>query len=1670
MRKIFLLLVLAALSQQSKSQDNCAGAVSLCANSLITRTTVGATTNGTDPAIACGDNTVNNSVWFTVLAFNNGNCTVTVTNIDNTPGLEMAVYTGSCGSLSPLGPCASGTGSTGRTMSFNFATVAGTTYYIMVDGTGGNQESFDIIATTPDDAIIARPDANFNTNPSSGCVPINVLAQNTTVLHGGSNITYEWRINAGPYIPASGADTTIAFSTTGTHTLTLRVCNTQCGCKTITQDIIVQDLYPSIVYSPPISCIGTDLTFTGSASVQPDPPYVDPAITSWNWNFGDPGSGAANTASGQIVNHTFNGTATSYTVTLVVQGTCGPDTTQTTVNLRPRPAVDPGPAQVICEGTSATLSAVTLNLVNPITYSWSGPGIFSCDTCSSTDLSSLSPGGPYTAMISVVDSFSCTADSTVEITVNPKPEVDAGSDLQVCPYSSNPLSATPIVGNGPFGYTWSPSTGLDNDAIQNPIATISGPTTYCVQITDSVGCMSDPDCIDITIFPQPVINAATPVLCASDPTLQNTFTVSGAGLGSSYEWYLSPDYSLISSSNGDSSSVTVTFPTGVASSYSFTVKVTDGVTGCIDTLFTGFTVTTGLNMTITGPIDVCRGDVATLDATGASTYSWSASPAYTFADPTLSSQNVSPSVSTTFTVSGTAGTCTETIYYSLNVLAKPAASAQPIAPVCGCTTINLDGTGSTGGMIYHWSSSSGNAITDTSALQTDAVACVDDIFTLVVIDPVSGCFMDTSISVTSRPKPEAVAFVNPDLICNGTSTVISLDGSGSNTDPGTIYHWSSSNPGAMITDTVNILSSATVSTASTFFFTVTDAQGCDSTASATVNIYPIPVFTSSNPFLCTTDPVLQSTLQVFGAAAGSIYDWTGIPPCVTPGSTTFDSETFDFTACGPGSYTFDVRVTDAVNSCISDLSLTIQVVSGVTLSLSSDTTICEGGTVTLNVSGANTYLWNTADTSSTLVLPGLSSIGSPYKYFVTGFVGGCSADDSVQVTVNPIPLTSPINGPVTACAGDTGIYYDVTPTSGNYTWTITGGTITTGQGGSIITVNWDSVGTGSLSVVDTNSFGCPGNTENITVIINAMPDSATSIQGSLTVCESSTETYFVIPNAGSSYSWTVTGGIILGSNLSDMIQVNWGTGGTGSISVFEINSNGCSGPDSVISITINPKPAAPTILGDQSVCENSQANYWTNFNAGSSLNWSLSGGSIGSSSTNNDTIAANWGSAGTGIVSVHEVNSFGCSSDTSIYPITINTAPSATSLPDSASLCQNSSINLTGTAIGTNIRWMSDGSGAFSDSSIASPVYSAGNTDTGLVTLYMIVSASTCPNDTAVVILNINPSPVVSITGTSNTICYGDNDTLRALGGGNYLWTPGGSTNATIVVSPPVTTTYYLNVSNSFGCSTTDSVTVTVNPPGIPNAGSDQLICRGDSATFYGTQAGGGGYSWTTNGDGTFLPNNTDQQVIYVPGVADTSNGFARIILATTGYCLNLTDTLILQVNDLPLVDAGRDTTITSGSGSGVSIPLRPSTINATGVYWTTSGSGTFSPNDTIFNAQYIPADEDFSLDSVIITASTTGSCRIASDFLVIVFTPFAIPNVFTPYPTSPGYNDYFEIQNLPRNTGLKIWDRWGLVVFSTDDYLNNWEAAGLPAEVYYYSLTTAKKEYKGWLQIIREK
>lgn len=86
----------------------------------------------------------------------------------------------------------------------------------------------------------------------------------------------------------------------------------------------------------------------------------------------------------------------------------------------------------------------------------------------------------------------------------------------------------------------------------------------------------------------------------------------------------------------------------------------------------------------------------------------------------------------------------------------------------------------------------------------------------------------------------------------------------------------------------------------------------------------------------------------------------------------------------------------------------------------------------------------------------------------------------------------------------------------------------------------------------------------------------------------------------------------------------------------------------------------------------------------------------------------------------------------------------------------------------------------------------------------------------------------------------------------------------------------------------------------------------------------------------------------------------------------------------------------------------------------------------------------------------------------------FFIPNTFTP--NSDGFNDQFEIKGLNKFVSNKIiiFNRYGDIIFETDDYKNDWKAAGLSAGTYFYILNVVEEDgsdqsFKGWIQVIRE-
>jgi hypothetical protein len=2091
--RVIPLLFLCFNFFHASAQDNCASAQQLCANSSIFPSTIGATTVASDPPLPCGDGVVQRSVWFTVLGINAGTAVVTISNIDNNPGLSISAYTGTCGSLVSIPGACNFANGPGGSAAISFATAAGATYYIMVDGEASNQEVFTITATTPDDGIMARPSPAFIANPAEGCVPLNILFHNTTVPHG-LPVTYQWSMGTGdPYVSASGNDTNVTFNSTGQEDISLRATN-GCGTVTVSTQVTIYNMVPVINYSPIVSCVGQPIDFTGNVSLLPPTTPPTPLnVTGWWWDFGDPGSGASNNSTLQNPTHVFVGSP-PFTVTLVVDGTCGPDTTTLLVTLLPPPVVTATAGSPACHLSPVSLTSVVDSATAPISYLWTGPGAIACDTCQNTTANGLPPGGPYTFTVTVTDANGCTATDTASVFINPLPIANAGNDTTVCRYSPVQLNGTASGGTPPYTYSWNPGYNLSDSTIANPIAIVAMDTTYCLTVTDSFGCVSVPDCADMNIFPLPTLSVPA-TLCATDPQLQNVLvSVIGAGAGSTYNWAVVPPCAIpnvvgnVSSQNFDLS--------GCGSgSFTFTVYVTDGVTGCIDTVTASYSVTSGLNMTLTPPDTICAGGSSTLIATGATTYAWTSSPPYAFADSTLASQTVSPAGNTTFTVLGTTGTCSQTLSTTVTVNPAPVAVAAPIPNFCGCMSVSLNGTGSTPGMNYQWSSAGGNPITSPASLVTTSAICTTDVFMLVVTDTSTGCTDTATTNANSTPKPAATAAVTPDTICNGVPTVVTLDGTGSDTNAGTTYLWTSA-PVVPITNDTLLVTTANVTTTTTFTLTVSATTGCDSTVTATVQIYPPAVLTGNPGALCTTDPLLQDTIVINGAAPGSSYNWIVVPPCATPNVVgNVQSQIFDLSGCGAGNYTFTVIVTDAVTGCVDTISTTVPIVAGVTLVVSNDTTICQGDVAPLTASGALNYAWTASPSypfaDSTQANQNVSPAATTV-FTVIGITGVCSDTANITVTVNPVPPAPPINGPINVCEGDTGTMYTSSGGPGaTFNWTVAGGLLASGQGNDTITVNWGSAGGGTITLVDTNSFGCPGpptvlnvtinplpntspiagpdtmcvgdsafysvtnvagstyawsvtggtytgsgSTINVTwtapgtgtvtvvetnavgcsdtavvlsvvvnpvpvtppitgpnpvcentlgsvysvlpaggstynwvitgngvitfgqgtnsitvdwglagsatitltqtnssgcpglpvtfnVTINAQPTaSATAandtmcagssinlngiatngtilwttsgsgsfsnstvpnptytsaatdtplvtltmtvnnppcaaavatvqitvlplpvtsiINGNDTVCANTAgEPYSVTNNPGSTYSWTVTGGAIAGGNGTNAITVDWGAAGSGTVSVTEFNFFGCQGSTSNLNVVINPSPVPITITGPTTICANSIGTYiispstagsnytwtvtggtvaspgndttdinWTTpgnqtiivtetntfgcagvadtlnvlvnplpappvitgpdtvcqndisvyyvpitpgytyswgitggsglanadtftvtwgappsgtitvsqtdtttgctsvvdsiniiinpvplpqtingtnltcendtgliydvlSNPGSYYLWTVTGGTITSPNDSTASITVDWGNAGGGTVQVIEVNALGCSTPNAIS-VTINAQPSANATAANDTVCANTPVLLVGTAINGTVLWQTNGTGTFGNNTVAATTYTPGATDTGTTQLIMIVSNPPCPNDTAFLNITITPAPIVTVTTSSapaDTVCFGNNITLTATGGGTYLWSSG-DTTASAVVTPASTGYYYVNVSNSFGCFTIDSILVNVIQLAVANAGGGIVICNIDSAQLSGIVLNAGGGVWTTSGDGTFVPDSATVSAMYAPGAADIAAGTVTLTLTTTGNpCNSSSDSIVVTLDDSITLNAGADQIVYRNQTAAIT-----GTVNGTtNAWWTTTGSGTFVPDSNSLSATYQPSQNDYNSGFIYLVLHATNACNTITDSLRLDFPDIIIPNVFTPGSSNtPGLNDYFEIRGLPAHSKLEVFNRWGMLVFKADNYRNNWDAAELNDDTYYYILNTPPPEsrnYHGHVRVIKK-
>ncbi len=400
---------------------------------------------------------------------------------------------------------------------------------------------------------------------------------------------------------------------------------------------------------------------------------------------------------------------------------------------------------------------------------------------------------------------------------------------------------------------------------------------------------------------------------------------------------------------------------------------------------------------------------------------------------------------------------------------------------------------------------------------------------------------DTLIDSVIIKKGPSATVGSPVSFCKGTSSSTSV---GASSVSGNTYSWTS-NPTGFTSTSSNPSVNPTVTT--TYILTeVMTSTGCSRSDSVKITINPLPVPTTGS-----AQTICSGTSTSIGgsATAGHTYRWTSNPigftstssnPIVSPISST----------------TYYLTEKNSSTGCADSDSVQISTNPIPAAATGSAVSVCIGASASIGASpvGSNTYSWTsnpggfTSTSSKPTVTPSSTTV---YRLTETIPSTGCSKTDSVVITVNPLPAAA--TGPDSSvCFGSSITIGNTAVVGDKYYWT------SNPAGFSSISSNPGVSPTIKTIYYLTDSVTATGCTKSDSVIIsiNALPSPSFATIG--TVCSRSTVTYSTTNNAGSTYKWNITGGVINSGSTSSSVNVSWGTSTAGALKVIETNASTCS--------------------------------------------------------------------------------------------------------------------------------------------------------------------------------------------------------------------------------------------------------------------------------------------------------------------------------------------------------------------------------------------------------------------------------------------------------------------------------------------------------------------------------
>lgn len=1242
-----------------------------------------------------------------------------------------------------------------------------------------------------------------------------------------------------------------------------------------------------------------------------------------------------------------------------------------------------------CTNDTVNLAAST-NITGNVSWTTSGTGFFNNNSLltptyypSNADVLN----GNVILTFSIINpSIPCSfATDNLLVTFNQLPTANAGADQTVCENELTVSLSGSLSGTASFGIWSTQGTGtFDNINSLNAIYTPSpadkaaGFVNLVLTTNDPIGpCGATNDMVKITFNAAPTVNAGFDQNICSNSNINLNATLGGSAIfgswtsstNTNYISYSNPNVYLPSANEIANGKAVLTFttndPFGPCSAASDSLEITINM---------AHQVNAGSNQTIcNGTPNIALWGAIGGTATGAT---WSTLGNGSFDRSNKLTANYFPSVNDVnngsvllvLTTNNQGGVCTPKSD-TVEITILPFSNDVNVGPdrlICAVDSINLSATASIIGNANWTTSGTGNFNNSSSLTPTYYLSNADKtsssfVLTFTVDNPNIPCSFGTdSLTINIRPNPTADA--GKDQTVCASDLVVNVQGTMGGT--ASIGNWATLGTGSFNNannlNAIYIPSKADKDTGFVdLLFTSADATGfCGSAQDfVRINLNPAAIVNAGlNQTIC-SNTIINAYASLEGSA--NFGSWTSStnsnyvsysnPVSYLPTATdiangkvilTFTSND-PFGPCSAGKDSIEITINQAVS-----------VYAGIDQVLCNNTTavslsgVYGNGATSATWSTTGTGTFNNASLANAIYTPSLTDISNGFVnlvYTTNNPAAPClAANDTVNIQLLPFNTTANAGPDQFKCAYDSVNLTATSNITGNIIWTTSGSGMFNNNSSLTPTYYPSSADvfngnvTLTFSIIN-QSIPCSFASDNVMINFNQLP--LVDAGNDINICESNTNINLLgaIGGAATSATWSTLGsGTFNNINNLNAIYTASAADRTAGFVNLVLTTNDPTGPclPTQDTVKIIFDQAATTNAGlDQVICSNGSINVSATI-GGSAIFGSWT------SSTNPNFVSYNNSTS-------YTPNSAEFTNGKVVLTFTTND-------PTGACEAASDSLEITINPI---------------------PVANAGTDQT------------ICSNTNTITLSGlIGGSASSSYWKTTGTGTFNDSSLLGAIYTPSAADKASGSTKLVLITNDPSGPCVAVN----------DTLQLIFKLQATANVGVDKTICAPDSVLLsVATNITGGTGSWTTTGTG-FFSNNSSLSPSYFPSAADMATGSIKLAFSNynaTDVCANVTDTLVLTINQPVQVTAGTNQSICANV---TSIALT-GTIggSANSCSWTSTGIGTFINrlNDT---ATYNPSAFDKSKGFVKLVLSTNdpiGPCPLQRDTVTITLNPVAVVN-----------------------------------------------------------------------------